>query len=80
MQINGLNVLITGGGSGLGAATARNLTELGARVAILDLPSSKGQDVANSLEGGLFVDGWARRRARGRSRGPFREAWWPGIQ
>ena len=37
MQINGLNVLITGGGSGLGAATARKLTDLGARVAILDL-------------------------------------------
>ena len=56
MQINGLNVLITGGGSGLGAATARKLTDLGARVAILDLPISKGQDVADSLEGGLFVD------------------------
>ena len=40
MHINGLNVLITGGGAGLGAATARKLTDLGARVAILDLPIS----------------------------------------
>ena len=58
MEINGSNVLITGAGSGLGAATARKLTDLGARVAILDLSISKGQDVANSLEGGLFVEGY----------------------
>ena len=56
MLINGLNVLITGAGSGLGAATARKLTDLGARVAILDLQNSNGQNIADSLEGALFVE------------------------
>ena len=56
MLINGLNVLITGAGSGLVAATARKLTDLGARVAILDLQNSNGQNIADSLEGALFVE------------------------
>lgn len=36
MEINGKAALVTGAGSGLGAATARMLAERGARVALLD--------------------------------------------
>jgi NAD(P)-dependent dehydrogenase (short-subunit alcohol dehydrogenase family) len=37
MQINGLAALVTGGGSGLGAATAAHLASLGAKVAVVDI-------------------------------------------
>src|SRR4051812_42639167 len=36
MQLKDVSVLITGGGSGLGAATARAMAAKGARVAVLD--------------------------------------------
>ena len=49
MEIRGSTALVTGGGSGLGEATARELVLRGARVAILDLPRSKGAEVAKSL-------------------------------
>ena len=49
MQIQGLTAVVTGGGSGLGEATTRALADRGARVTILDLPSSKGAEVADSL-------------------------------
>ena len=41
--------LVTGGGSGLGEATARRLHDAGARVVIVDLPSSKGEALAAEL-------------------------------
>ena len=41
--------LVAGGGSGLGEATARHLTDAGASVVLVDLPSSPGQAVADSL-------------------------------
>jgi NAD(P)-dependent dehydrogenase (short-subunit alcohol dehydrogenase family) len=46
--------LVTGGGSGLGEATARELASAGAKIAILDLPASPGQKVADDLDG-IFV-------------------------
>ena len=49
MEIRGSTALVTGGGSGLGEATARELVARGARVAILDLPRSPGAEVAKSL-------------------------------
>jgi len=49
MEIRGSTALVTGGGSGLGEATARELVARGGRVAILDLPRSPGAEVAKSL-------------------------------
>lgn len=56
MQIGGSRGLITGGASGLGEGTARRLAAEGARIAILDLPLSRGSEVASDLgEGHVFV-------------------------
>jgi NAD(P)-dependent dehydrogenase (short-subunit alcohol dehydrogenase family) len=58
MQIEGIGAFITGGASGLGEATARLLAARGARVAIFDLPRSKGAEVAKDIgPAALFVDG-----------------------
>lgn len=40
---------MTGAASGLGRATAERFVQQGAKVILCDLPSSSGQDVANSL-------------------------------
>ncbi len=54
MRINGLAALITGGGSGLGAATARHLAGLGARVAVADINQAAAETVAAET-GGIAV-------------------------
>jgi len=41
--------LVTGGASGLGLATVKELHANGARIVILDLPSSRGREVAGEL-------------------------------
>lgn len=46
-------ILITGGGSGLGEATARTVAAAGGYPVILDVNEEKGQAVANEL-GGVF--------------------------
>lgn len=51
MQIDGQVALVSGGGSGLGAATAKMLAERGARVAVLDYDGDKAVAVAESIEG-----------------------------
>lgn len=43
------SALITGGGSGLGAATARRLVERGVAVLLADLPDSPAADLAEEL-------------------------------
>lgn len=43
--------LVTGGASGLGRATAARLARAGAKVVLLDLPSSAGAAVAKELGG-----------------------------
>jgi NAD(P)-dependent dehydrogenase (short-subunit alcohol dehydrogenase family) len=54
MEIAGTVALVTGGGSGLGAATARALTAKGARVAVLDLNAEAGAALAAEI-GGVFA-------------------------
>lgn len=49
MLITDSVALVTGGASGLGAATARVLYEAGAHVVLVDLPSSKGEEAAREL-------------------------------
>ncbi len=46
---NGTVALITGGASGLGAATARRLHAAGAAVVLVDLPGSHGAELAAEL-------------------------------
>ena len=54
MDLNATASLVTGGASGIGLATARQLTALGARVCIADMNEEKGRAVADEL-GGVFV-------------------------
>ena len=57
MNLKNAVALVTGGGSGLGEATVREFASAGAKVAILDLPSSPGAKVAESLgANALFVE------------------------
>ncbi|GAY07762.1 3-hydroxyacyl-CoA dehydrogenase [Pseudonocardia sp. N23] len=49
MDINGSVALVTGGASGLGLATTEKLLDAGAKVVILDLPGSPGEQVAEKL-------------------------------
>ncbi|MEN9886941.1 MAG: hypothetical protein RL758_1519 [Pseudomonadota bacterium] len=54
MDIQGKTALVTGGGSGLGEATARELARLGAKVAVLDVNLDNAQRVATDI-GGVAV-------------------------
>ena len=49
MDIEGIGAIVTGGGSGLGEATAREIVARGGRVAILDLGRSNGVQIAKDL-------------------------------
>jgi NAD(P)-dependent dehydrogenase (short-subunit alcohol dehydrogenase family) len=51
MNIQGQTALVTGGASGLGEATARELARLGARVAVLDVNLELAQQVAKEIGG-----------------------------
>jgi NAD(P)-dependent dehydrogenase (short-subunit alcohol dehydrogenase family) len=51
MDIRGHSALVTGGGSGLGAATARLLAEAGAKVAVLDVNDKAAAEVAIDIDG-----------------------------
>ena len=54
MDLNAKTAIVTGGSSGLGAATARRLAAGGARVAIFDLNEDLGRTLATEI-GGCFV-------------------------
>jgi NAD(P)-dependent dehydrogenase (short-subunit alcohol dehydrogenase family) len=56
MELNGAGVVITGGGSGIGAALARRFAGLGARVVVNDIHAAGAQSVADEI-GGLAVPG-----------------------
>lgn len=49
MRTENAVALVSGGASGLGLATTRTLVDSGAKVVILDLPSSDGETVAKEL-------------------------------
>ncbi|PZU61209.1 MAG: 3-hydroxyacyl-CoA dehydrogenase [Sphingobium sp.] len=53
MQIRDIAAIVTGGASGLGAATARALAADGARVTLFDLNEAEGTKLAGEI-GGLF--------------------------
>jgi NAD(P)-dependent dehydrogenase (short-subunit alcohol dehydrogenase family) len=52
VDIKGAVALITGAASGLGNATAQTLHEQGARVVLVDLPTSAGQAIAEKIGAG----------------------------
>ncbi|MBI03938.1 MAG: 3-hydroxyacyl-CoA dehydrogenase [Acidimicrobiaceae bacterium] len=54
MDLNGSSSIVTGGASGIGEASARQLAATGSRVVVADLNEDRGQAVASEL-GGLFV-------------------------
>jgi NAD(P)-dependent dehydrogenase (short-subunit alcohol dehydrogenase family) len=51
MKIEGQAALVTGGASGLGEATARELARLGAKVAVLDVNLAQAEKVAAEING-----------------------------
>ena len=54
MKIPGTAAIVTGGGSGLGAAAGRALAKAGAKVALLDLDAEKAKATADEI-GGLAI-------------------------
>jgi NAD(P)-dependent dehydrogenase (short-subunit alcohol dehydrogenase family) len=57
MEIKGASVLVTGGASGLGAATVRGLCAAGATAVVADVNRTVGEDLARGLDGKAeFVD------------------------
>ncbi|SEM84968.1 NAD(P)-dependent dehydrogenase, short-chain alcohol dehydrogenase family [Loktanella fryxellensis] len=55
MDIAGQSAVVTGGASGLGAATVRALAQAGARVAILDRDAAKGEAMASAVQGSFHA-------------------------
>jgi NAD(P)-dependent dehydrogenase (short-subunit alcohol dehydrogenase family) len=55
VRIEGSRFLVTGGGSGLGAATARELAGAGGEVVVADVDAAHGEEVASET-GGRFVE------------------------
>src|SRR6201991_1809111 len=54
MEINGKKVVVIGGASGMGRASAELLAEGGAQVAILDREGSDGKTVAEGVRGDFY--------------------------
>ncbi len=54
MNLSGSSAIVTGGASGIGAAAARRLADLGAVVVVADLQADKGEALASEI-GGVFA-------------------------
>src|SRR5258707_1939584 len=68
MQIKNSVFLITGGASGLGAATARMAAENGGKVVIVDMQAEAGEKLAREL-GGRFAKADVASEADGKTAG-----------
>ncbi|MFQ5937981.1 MAG: SDR family NAD(P)-dependent oxidoreductase, partial [Acidiferrobacterales bacterium] len=55
MDVKGYATIVTGGGSGMGAETARFLARAGAKVTLLDINIAGAQEVAKEI-GGLAIE------------------------
>jgi len=55
MKLTGVAAIVTGGGSGLGRATAEALAAKGARVAVFDLNSAAADEAAKAVKGLAIV-------------------------
>ena len=55
MDVKGVAAVVTGGASGLGEATARELAGRGARVAVFDRDVQRGEQIASDI-GGVFCE------------------------
>jgi NAD(P)-dependent dehydrogenase (short-subunit alcohol dehydrogenase family) len=51
LKLTGISAIVTGGASGLGAATARKLAHAGAKVAVFDLNKDLAETVAKEIGG-----------------------------
>jgi NAD(P)-dependent dehydrogenase (short-subunit alcohol dehydrogenase family) len=78
MDLNGVSAIVTGGASGIGAATVRALAARGAKVVIADLQEEKGNELATEV-GGAFckvdvtnTDDIINAVEMAKSMGPFR--------
>lgn len=56
MEIKDSVAMVTGGASGLGEATVRNIVSGGGKAVIIDMDGEKGQDLADQLgDGAIFI-------------------------
>jgi NAD(P)-dependent dehydrogenase (short-subunit alcohol dehydrogenase family) len=55
MDVKGAAAVVTGAASGLGEATARELARRGAKVAVFDRDSTRGEKIASEI-GGLYCE------------------------
>src|SRR4051812_3632639 len=76
LDLNGAAGIVTGGASGIGEASARQLAALGARVVVADLQEERGRAVA-SVIGGLYVKCDVSSEEDGAAGGAAGAAWGP---
>jgi len=55
MNLSGVSAIVTGGGSGLGRATAEALAQKGARVAVADVNQAAAEEAAKAIGGVAIV-------------------------